>query len=248
MEELIRVNCDSGQPTVSGRELHEFLEVGTAYKDWFPRMCEYGFIEGEDYSSFLSDRSDGLPGKPRTDHQLTIAMAKEICMIQRNERGKQARQYFLALETAWNTPEQVMARALKMADEKIHSLVQQNAVLLPKAAFADAVSSSESCISVGELAKLLNQNGADTGEKRLFQQLRESGFLIRRLGNDFNIPTQRAMEMGLFRVKETTVSTDGKTYIYKTPKVTGKGQRYFLDRFLAGQEHFPMDSVRKEGQ
>lgn len=252
MEELIRVNCDSGQPTVSGRELHEFLEVGTAYKDWFPRMCEYGFIEGEDYSTLPAQkRATNNPKNPWTeivDHQLTLAMAKEICMIQRNERGKQARQYFLALETAWNTPEQVMARALKMADEKIHSLVQQNAVLLPKAAFADAVSSSESCISVGELAKLLNQNGADTGEKRLFQQLRESGFLIRRPGNDFNIPTQRAMEMGLFRVKETTVSTDGKTYIYKTPKVTGKGQRYFLDRFLAGQEHFPMDSVRKEGQ
>ena len=94
MNELLKVNYDSEQPTVSGRELHEFLEIKTAYKDWFPRMVEYGFEEGKDYCSFLSDRSDGLPGKPRTDHELTIPMAKELCMLQRNEKGKQARGYF----------------------------------------------------------------------------------------------------------------------------------------------------------
>lgn len=106
LKSLISVSYDNPErPTVSGRELHEFLEVTTRYNDWFNRMTEYGFTEGEDYYSFLSNRSDGLAGKPRTDHQLTIPMAKELCMIQRNERGKQARQYFLAVEAQWNSPE-----------------------------------------------------------------------------------------------------------------------------------------------
>lgn len=106
LKSLIPVSYDNPErPTVSGRELHDFLEVTTRYNDWFNRMTEYGFTEGEDYYSFLSNRSDGLAGKPRTDHQLTIPMAKELCMIQRNERGKQARQYFLAVEVQWNSPE-----------------------------------------------------------------------------------------------------------------------------------------------
>ena len=113
LNNLIPISYDNPErPTVSGRELHDFLEVTTRYNDWFNRMTEYGFTEGEDYYSFLSNRSDGLAGKPRTDHQLTIPMAKELCMIQRNERGKQARQYFLAVEAQWNSPEAVMRRAV----------------------------------------------------------------------------------------------------------------------------------------
>ena len=113
--ELISINYDREQPTVLGRDLHEALEVKTEYKDWFPRMCEYGFEEGKDYSSFLSDRSDGKAGKPRTNHQLTIPMAKEICMLQRTDKGKEFRQYFIKVEEQWNTPEAVMARALQYA-------------------------------------------------------------------------------------------------------------------------------------
>ena len=95
MNTLIPINYDNPErPTVSGRELHEFLQVDSNYTTWFKRMTEYGFTEGEDYVPILENRSDGLAGKPRTDHQLTIPMAKELCMIQRNERGKQARQYF----------------------------------------------------------------------------------------------------------------------------------------------------------
>ena len=82
MDELIRINFDSDRPTVSGRDLHAALEVKTAYKDWFPRMCDYGFEEGTDFCSFLSESTGG---RPATDHQLTIAMAKELCMIQRSE-------------------------------------------------------------------------------------------------------------------------------------------------------------------
>lgn len=144
MNELLKVNYDSEQPTVSGRELHEFLEIKTAYKDWFPRMVEYGFEEGKDYCSFLSDRSDGLPGKPRTDHELTIPMAKELCMLQRNEKGKQARGYFLKVEEAWNSPEMIMERALKLSNARVRELLGsvselkvENQIMKPKADYFD---------------------------------------------------------------------------------------------------------------
>lgn len=87
-------------PTVSGRELHEALEIGSEYVKWFDRMTEYGFTEGEDYSPILTNRSDGKAGKPKTDHRLTIPMAKELCMLQRNEKGKMFRQYFIKVEEA----------------------------------------------------------------------------------------------------------------------------------------------------
>lgn len=240
MNDLIKVDYSGGKPAVSARELHEFLEVETPYSKWFPRMCEYGFEEGESYRTFLSNRSDGLPGKPRQDAAITIDMAKEICMLQRNEKGKIARRYFLQLERDWNSPEKVMARALQIADQKIKSLEDtnayleaENAQLVPKALFADAVAASDTDILVGELAKLLRQNGVDIGEKRLFQRLRDDGYLIRRKGSDYNMPTQRAVEMGLFRIKETAIThSRGNVTISKTPKVTGKGQRYFLERYL----------------
>ena len=240
MDELIKIAYDNDNITVSARELHEFLGVKTAYKDWFPRMCEYGFTDGQDYCSFLSDRSDGLPGKPRQDAALTIDMAKELCMIQRNERGKQARQYFIQLEKDWNSPEKVMARALRIAEGKIKQLSEVKATLeikveqdKPKVLFAEAVSAAKTSILIGELAKILKQNGVDTGEKRLFQWLREKGYLIRRRGTDYNAPTQKSMDMGLFEVKETAVThSDGHVSVNKTTKVTGKGQQYFISKFL----------------
>lgn len=233
MNELIKVTYDNDRPAVSARDLHDFLEVGARYNDWFPRMCEYGFTEGEDYYSFLSNRVDGLSGKPRQDAVLTIDMAKEICMIQRNEKGKQARQYFLQIEKDWNSPEKVMARALQIAETKLKTLETKVAADAPKVLFADAVSASHTSILVGELAKLLKQNGVEIGQHRLFAWLRENGYLIRRNGSDFNMPTQRSMELGLFTVKETAITrSDGAVTVSKTPKVTGKGQQYFIQKFL----------------
>lgn len=103
----------------------------------------------------------------------------------------------------------------------------------PKVLFADAVSTSDTDILVGDLAKLLNQNGYAVGQNRLFEQLRNEGFLISRKGNSYNMPTQRAMEMGLFRIKETAIThSDGRVSLNKTPKVTGRGQQYFINRFI----------------
>lgn len=233
MNEIIKVNYENDRPTVLARDLHDFLEVKTAFKDWFPRMCEYGFSEGTDFCSFLSESSGGRPAQ---DAQLTIEMAKEICMLQRNERGKQARQYFIQLEKDWNSPEKVMARALQIADKKIKRLETQIEEDKPKVLFAGAVETSKSSILIGELAKILKQNGIKIGPIRLFEWMRQNGYLIRRNGSDYNMPTQRAMEMGLFEIKETSiVHADGHTSISKTPKVTGKGQVYFVDLFLSGK-------------
>ena len=239
MNELIKVNYESDRPTVLGRDLHAMLEVGTPYHKWFPRMCEYGFTEGTDYVE-VSDKFVHNPqgGRPASDHQLAIAMAKELCMLQRTEKGKQARQYFIAVEEAWNKPEAVMARALQMADRKIKSLTERIEQDKPKVLFAAAVESSHTSILIGELAKLLRQNGIEIGQNRLFAWMRDNGYLIKRRGTDYNMPTQYSMERGWFEIKETAISrADGSITVSKTTKVTGKGQTYFVSIFLdAGRE------------
>ena len=244
MRELIKIAYNNDKPMVSGRELHGFLEVSTQYKDWFPRMREYGFTEGLDFNplNFEQVRLEGEREVKRTivDHQLTVDMAKELCMLQRNEKGKQARQYFIQLEKAWNTPEQVMARALKMANQQLDEakkamfqLEQTVEEQRPKALFADAVATAKSTVLVGDLAKILKQNGVEMGQRRLFEWLRENGYLARRRGTEYNMPTQRAMEQGLFEIKETVIAyPDGHTTVSKTPKLTGRGQQYFVSKFL----------------
>ena len=240
MNEIIKVNYDNDRPTVLARDLHDFLEVKTAFKDWFPRMCEYGFSQGVDFNPLKNEQvrleGDRQVTRMIDDAQLTIEMAKEICMLQRNERGKHARQYFIQLEKDWNSPEKVMARALQIADKKIKRLETQIEEDKPKVLFAGAVETSKSSILIGELAKILKQNGIKIGPIRLFDWMRQNGYLIRRNGSDYNMPTQRAMEMGLFEIKETSiVHADGHTNISKTPKVTGKGQVYFVNLFLSGK-------------
>ena len=235
---LIPINYDGEQPTVSARALHTGLGIRSNFTTWFDRMCEYGFEEGKDFFPKLEESTGGRPSK---EFEIQIDMAKQICMLQRSPEGKQIRQYFIDLEKAWNTPEQIMARALKMADKEIDKLKSNNAVLLedvqrmkPKDILADAVSASHTSILVGELAKLLKQNGVETGQRRLFTWLRNNGYLIRRDGADRNMPTQKSMELGLFEVKETVITNpDGSVRISKTPKVTGKGQQYFINKFLA---------------
>lgn len=230
MEELIKVNTNENlEPVVSGRELHKILEVATAYKDWFPRMCEYGFVEGQDFSSFLSESTGG---RPAVDHLIRIDMAKELCMIQRTEKGKQARQYFIQIEKDYNSPEKIMARALQIAQKEISSLKIECASMKPKALFADAVSASHTSILIGELAKLIKQNGVNIGQTRLFAWLRDEGYLMKS-GSSRNMPTQRSMEQGLFEIKESSyINSEGVTVVTKTTKVTGKGQIYFTNKFL----------------
>ena len=234
MNEAIKINSEA--MTVSARDLHDALEVGTPYDKWFPRMCEYGFSEGTDFSTKMSESTGG---RPAMDADISIDMAKEICMIQRTEKGKEVRRYFIDLEKAWNTPEQVMARALKIADQKINHLTEQNKALAadneqmkPKALFADAVASADTSILIGDLAKLIRQNGIMIGQKRLFAWMRDNGYLMKG-GTSYNMPTQKSMELGIFEVKERTIQNpDGSASITRTTKVTGKGQQYFVNKFL----------------
>lgn len=129
------------------------------------------------------------------------------------------------------TEEEIMARALIVAQKTIENKNKIIEELKPKAIFADAVSASHTSILVGELAKILKQNGVDTGQKRFFEWLRDNGYLIKRKGSDYNMPTQKSMEQGLFEIKETTINhSDGHISISKTPKVTGKGQVYFINK------------------
>lgn len=246
MNELLKINYETEQPTVSARELYEGLEIKTAFKDWFPRMAAYGFEENQDFILVAQKRATNNPKNPvaiYNDYQTSVDMAKQICMIQRSEKGKLYRQYFIDLEKAWNTPEQVMARALKLADRTIDTLKEDNKKLIeenermkPKEIFADAVSASNSSILIGDLAKLLRQNGVDTGQKRLFEQLRNEGYLMK-TGSSRNMPTQRYVADGLFQIKETVISNpDGSVRMTKTTKVTGKGQQYFLNKYLKKEE------------
>ncbi|HEV1532315.1 TPA: phage antirepressor KilAC domain-containing protein, partial [Streptococcus pneumoniae] len=182
---------------------------------------------------FLPNLGKSTGGRQATDHIIKLDMAKEIAMIQRTERGKQVRQYFIQVEKDFNSPEKIMARALLMADQKVHKLEAQIEADKPKVLFADAVSASHTSILVGELAKLISQNGYKIGANRLFSWMRENGYLIKRKGSDWNMPTQRSMDLKLFEIKETNVQhADGHITVNKTPKVTGKGQQYFIDKFL----------------
>ncbi|MEG3269942.1 phage antirepressor KilAC domain-containing protein [Streptococcus suis] len=232
MNEIINVSVnDNQEPVVSGRQLHEALGVHSNYTTWFDRMTEYGFVEGQD---FLPNLEKSTGGRRAVDHIIKLDMAKEIAMIQRSDRGKQVRQYFIQIEKDFNSPEKIMARALLLADKKVHQLEAQIEADKPKVLFANAVEASATSILIGDFAKILRQNGYNIGQNRLFEWLRENGYLIKRKGSDWNMPTQKSMELGLFEIKETTIThADGHISISKTVKVTGKGQQYFINKFLA---------------
>lgn len=241
MNELIAVNLDT--QTISARELHKALGIERRFSAWFEANSQ-GFIEGEDFTSVLSGTVVNNGAKrDLQDYEMSVDMVKHICLMSRTEKGKQCRQYLIDLEKAWNTPEQVFARALKMADQTINKLKSENHAIAekieqdkPKTIFADAVSTSHTSILVGDLAKLICQNGVQIGQKRLFDWLRKNNYLIKS-GSSRNMPQQRYLEQGLFEIKESSVQNpDGSVRITRTPKVTGKGQVYFVNKFLVKEE------------
>lgn len=241
MNELLKVTVtENEEQTVRGRELHAFLEIETPYKKWFDRMCEYGFVENADFLTVdknVHGQNGQIMPQKQHDHILKLNMAKELCMLARNEKGKQARQYFLQIERDWNSPEKVMARALRIANKKLLEVEAKLEEAKPKMLFADAVVASDTTILIGELAKIIKQNGYDIGQKRMFSWLRQNGYLINRKGTDWNSPTQRSMEMGLFKIHETVIyHNNGEVDVKRTTKVTGKGQTYFVNKFL-GEKH-----------
>ena len=170
MNELLKINYEAEQPTVSARDLHEQLNIESNFTTWFKRMCEYGFEEGRDFFPKMEESTGGRPSK---EFNVSVDMAKQICMIQRSPEGKQIRQYFIDLEKAWNTPEQIMARALKMANRSIVSLkgrckflgeqvVEQQQIiteLQPKANYVDMILQSKSLVTITQIAKDYGMSG-----------------------------------------------------------------------------------------
>ena len=240
MDELIKINYNSERPTVNGRELHAALEIKTAYKDWFPRMCDYGFEQDTDFCSFLSESTGG---RPSTDHELTIEMAKEICMIQRSEIGRKFRQYFIKIEQSWNSPEAVMARALQLANNQLELMKQKNTALAgtvavqnqqitemqPKASYYDVVLNCKDLITTTAIAK-------DYGKSAVWMNryLHENGVQFKQ--GDIWILYQKYAEKGYTSTKthsyadadgemHTKVHTywtqKGRLFIYELMKVDG---------------------------
>ncbi len=249
MNEIIKVNYETEQPTVSARDLYEKVGTTERFSSWFERQLQFGFEQGKDYSNpqkVLRVQIEGNREVQREveDYDLTIEMAKEVCMIQKNESAREIRKYLIKINDAWNTPEKIMARALEIAHNTIENMKKENTALLedvnrmkPKEIFADAVSVSNTAILIGELAKILKQNGVDIGQNRLFEWLRSKEYLISRKGTDYNMPTQKSMELKLFEIKERTINNpDGSVRITKTVLVTGKGQQYFINKFLNTEE------------
>ena len=194
MNELIAINYEKDEPCVSGRDLHKRLEIGTEYMKWFERMCEYGFINGKDYSSFLTNRSDGLPGKSKTDHLVKFDMAKEICMIQRSEIGKQCREYFIEAEKRYREQNIIPSLNSKFLYQIAQTLEEKErtiAELAPKAEFFDAVTDSKDTMDMGEAAKVLNMG---IGRNNLFKFLKYKGVLM-----SDKQPYQKYIDSGYFR-------------------------------------------------
>lgn len=234
MNELLKIDTSNAERiTVSARDLYEFLEATERFNSWFERMTQYGLTEGEDFNPLKSLRvqTEGNREVQREvdDYQLTIDTAKQIAMLQRNEKGTQARKYFIQVENAWNSPEKVMARALEIAHKTIATLEIENKEMKPKALFADAVAQSDTSILVYDLAKLICQNGVKIGGNRLWTWLRDNGYIFKHSCE----PTQKSMEMKLFEVIERTVQrSEHDPKVTRTTRVTGKGQVYFINKVL----------------
>ena len=236
MEELIKVTTQSnGNQVVSARHLHSFLEVATDFKDWMPRMLEYGFEEGKDFSTFLSESTGGRPSK---EYIISLDTAKEISMIQRTDKGRQARKYFIECERIIKeniikprTHLEVLdsERALllqniefeKQLEEQRNKIEQDK----PKVVFAESVIGSSNSILIRQFAKDLCDDNFEIGQNRLFEWFRENKYL-----NDQNEPFQQFVSQGLFEVITRAIGSGTETFTSKTTKITGKGSVYFANK------------------
>lgn len=224
---------------VMGRELHEALKIKTAYKDWFPRMCEYGFAQGSDYTPLIFEHPQNK--QPYTDHQMTLDMAKELCMIQRTEIGRRFRQYFIEIEKSWNDPVLVMGRALEAQkqaaarlSETVHQLestvavqTQQISELKPKASYYDVVLNAKDLLSTSKIAK-------DYGKSAVWlnKWLHEQGIQYKQGG--IWLLYQKYAEQGYTSTKTQTFSgNDGEIHTKVHTYWTQKGRLFIYDLLKA---------------
>lgn len=239
---------DTGEHVVDGRELWEALKVKTDFSTWIKRRFDECIaVENKDYSSFLKNGEREIGGTTRIEYIIKLNTAKEMAMLERNEVGKAVRKYFINVEEKYiqsktkTIPQgkQLLALALVEANKMLEEKEVQNAQLQakieedrPKVVFADAIAVSDTCILIRNLVKILKQKGIDTGEKRFFKWLRENGYLMKAGGVDWNTPTQKAMNLKLFEIRESVAYTGHGVKISFTTYVTTKGQMYFIDKLL----------------
>ena len=224
MNELIKINYDNAdRPTVSGRELYEALKVETPYKKWFDRMTEYGFSENSDFWTILSESTGG---RPATDHQLTIPMAKELCMLQRTDKGKQMRQYFIAVEEQWNSPDAIMARALQLSNAKlkqlqitVSTLTVENQIMKPKADYFDDLVDRNLLTGIRETAKEFGIK-----QKDFVNFLIDKKYLYRDKKGKL-VPYAKPLADGLFELKES--KNDATAWSGTQTMITPKGRETF---------------------
>jgi len=245
---IISIEERNGQQAVSARELHCFLESKQDFSTWMKNRIEkYGLIEKVDFEVFHNFMENPKGGRPLTEYALTVDAAKELSMVEGNEKGKQARRYFIEAEKAFRQVlsqrpviPQTFSEALRLAASQAEQIEQQQKQLeaqRPRVLFSQAVETAKESVLIGELAKIICQNGVQTGEKRLFKWLRDNHYLCA-CGERYNQPSQKAMELGLFEMKKTTINKpNGETMVSTTTKVTGKGQVYFVNKLLYNQQN-----------
>lgn len=233
MNELIKVHYDNAdRPTVLARGLYKELGVKEKYTDWFKRMCEYGFSEDVDYCSFLSESSFSEKsekpkgGRPSVDHQITIPMAKELCMLQRTDKGKQMRQYFIAVEEQWNSPDAIMARALQLSNAKlkqlqvtVSELTVENQIMKPKAEYFDDLVDRNLLTGIRETAKEFQIK-----QKDFVTFLMDKKYLYRDKKGKL-MPYAKPLQDGLFELKET--KNDATAWSGSQTMITPKGRETF---------------------
>lgn len=248
MDELIRINYDSERPTVSGRELHDALGIGTKYTMWFDRMCDYGFTEETDYEA-ISQKWETAQGNvtTQTDHLLSIDMAKQLCMIQRTDIGRKFRQYFIKVEEAWNSPEAVMARALQFANQQLALLTHQNEVLTekvavqgqqilemkPKVSYYDVVLNCRDLISTSAIAK-------DYGKSAIWMNRYLHEKRVQFKQGDIWLLYQKYAEKGYTSTKTHTYpGSDGENHTKVHTYWTQKG-RLFIYELMTSDGMYPL--------
>lgn len=230
--------------SVNARDLWVALESKQDFSTWIKARLEQTYaVENEDYGVFHKAVENLKGGRPLLEYALSLDLAKNISMLEKNEKGNQIRKYFISCEKqliqqqSHSLPQTYLEalESLVESEKRNQALQERIEQDRPKVTFANAVSGSDSSISIGQFAKILKQNGIETGRQRLFNYFREKGYLIKGRTKDFNMPTQKAMEQGLFEVQEKAVALKDKTILSLSPRVTTKGQKFFIELFADKQ-------------
>jgi anti-repressor protein len=234
MNEMIKVEVNqNNEQAVSARELHEKLGIQKRFSTWWADQIErLNLKENYDY---CTSRYTNANNQDFEDFIVSLDIAKHICMISGGEKAYSIREYFIQVERAWNSPEQVMARALQYANKRIEGYLQTIQELAPAAEFGNAVSNNAGGILVRDYVKILGNDGIKIGQDKLFSWLHLNGYIYRQKGYKPQwIPYKQYVEQGLFRVKETPISNpEHGDWISITIRVTGKGQKYFYEKLKA---------------